>query len=55
MVLNGLLAAEMAAAIAGVLGLVITLTMLPETKGKSLEELSAEDEASLVAFAPASS
>jgi MFS transporter, PHS family, inorganic phosphate transporter len=39
---NGLLAAEMSAAIASILGLVITLTMLPETKGKSLEELSAE-------------
>jgi len=52
---HGLLAAEMAAAIASVLGLVITLTMLPETKGKSLEELSAEDEAGLVPGAPASS
>jgi hypothetical protein len=44
----------MAAAGASVLGLVITLTMLPETKGKSLEELSAEDEAGLVSGAPAS-
>ena len=52
---NGRLAAEMAAAIASVLGLVITLTMLPETKGKSLEELSAEEEAGLVAGAAASS
>ena len=38
---NGLMAAEAAAAIASVLGLIVTLTMLPETKGKSLEELSA--------------
>jgi MFS transporter, PHS family, inorganic phosphate transporter len=43
----------MAAAIASVLGLIVTLTMLPETKGKSLEELSAEEEAGLVAV-PAS-
>jgi MFS family permease len=37
---NGLLAAELAAAIVSVLGLVVTVLMLPETKGKSLEELS---------------
>jgi MFS family permease len=37
-----LLGAESAAAIVSVLGLVITLTMLPETKGKSLEEISGE-------------
>lgn len=37
---NGLFAAELAAAIASVVGLVVTLWMLPETKGKSLEELS---------------
>ena len=37
-----LLGAESAAAIASVLGLLVTLTMLPETKGKSLEELSSE-------------
>jgi MFS family permease len=41
---NGLFAAEMAAAIVSVLGIIVTLTMLPETKGKSLEELSAADE-----------
>jgi MFS transporter, PHS family, inorganic phosphate transporter len=40
---NGLLAAEMAAAIVSVLGIIVTLTMLPETKGQSLEELSADD------------
>jgi MFS family permease len=38
---NGLLAAESGAAIASVLGLLVTLIMLPETKGRSLEELSA--------------
>lgn len=37
-----LLGAESAAAIVSVLGLVVTLTMLPETKGKSLEEIEAE-------------
>jgi PHS family inorganic phosphate transporter-like MFS transporter len=36
---NGLLAAESAAALACVIGLVVTLTMLPETKGKSLEAI----------------
>jgi MFS family permease len=39
---KGLLGAESAAAIASFAGLVVTLTMLPETKGKSLEELSSE-------------
>jgi len=39
---KGLLAAESAAAIASVLGLLITIFTLPETKGKSLEELSTE-------------
>ena len=34
--------AESAAAIASMLGLVATWLMLPETKGKSLEELSSE-------------
>jgi PHS family inorganic phosphate transporter-like MFS transporter len=39
---NGLLAAaEMAAAVVSVLGIVVTVTMLPETKGHSLEELAA--------------
>jgi hypothetical protein len=28
---------------ASVLGLIVTLTMLPETKGKSLEAISSED------------
>lgn len=39
---NGLMAAEAAAAISSVIGLVLTLALLPETKGKSLEELSME-------------
>jgi MFS family permease len=39
---HGLPAAEAAAAAVSVLGLAVTLTMLPETKGKSLEELSSE-------------
>ena len=37
-----LLAAESAAAIVSVLGLLTTAFLLPETKGKSLEELSGE-------------
>jgi MFS transporter, PHS family, inorganic phosphate transporter len=37
---HGLLAAESAAAVICVLGLIVTATMLPETKGKTLEELS---------------
>jgi predicted Na+-dependent transporter len=39
---HGLLAAESGAAIVSVLGLITTLVMLPETKGKSLEELASE-------------
>ena len=39
---NGLLAAESAAAIASLLGIVVTVWMLPETKGLSLEELARE-------------
>jgi MFS family permease len=39
---KGLLGAESAAAIASALGLAVTLTMLPETKGKSLEEIESE-------------
>ncbi|HLH12610.1 MAG TPA: MFS transporter [Methylovirgula sp.] len=42
---HGLFSAELAAAIASIFGIVVTLTMLPETKGKSLEELSAETSA----------
>jgi MFS family permease len=37
---NGLPAAEGAAAIVSCLGLIVTIFLLPETKGKSLEELS---------------
>src|SRR5580658_8471565 len=36
---HGLLAAESGAAIVSILGLIVTLTMLPETKGKSLEAI----------------
>jgi len=39
---HGLLSAESGAAIVSVLGLITTLTLLPETKGKSLEELAEE-------------
>ncbi len=39
---GGLFAAELAAAIVSVLGIAVTVFMLPETKGKSLEELSRE-------------
>jgi MFS transporter, PHS family, inorganic phosphate transporter len=39
---RGLIAAEAMAAGACVIGLVATLALLPETKGKSLEELSEE-------------
>jgi MFS transporter, PHS family, inorganic phosphate transporter len=39
---RGLLAAESAAAIVCVLGAIVTWFLLPETKGKSLEELSQE-------------
>lgn len=39
---GGLFLAELAAAIVSLLGIVVTWFMLPETKGKSLEELSAE-------------
>jgi MFS family permease len=39
---HGLMAAEGAAAIVSLLGLTVTIFLLPETKGKSLEELSDE-------------
>ena len=39
---KGLLAAESAAAIVSILGAIVTWFMLPETKGKSLEELTHE-------------
>jgi MFS family permease len=38
---HGLLTAESGAAIASILGLLVTVAMLPETKGRTLEELSA--------------
>jgi PHS family inorganic phosphate transporter-like MFS transporter len=44
MSLGGLTAAEAAAATVSVLGAIVTLTMLPETKGKSLEEPNPETE-----------
>jgi hypothetical protein len=37
-----LLGAESAAAIASVLGLLVTIALLPETKGKSLEAIEME-------------
>lgn len=37
---HGLLSAELTAAIVSVCGIVVTLLMLPETRGKSLEELT---------------
>jgi MFS family permease len=40
---RGLPAAELAAAGVSVLGIIVTLVLLPETKGKSLEELSGEE------------
>src|ERR1700723_2562240 len=39
---HGLLAAEGAAAIVSIFGVIVTIFLLPETKGKSLEELSEE-------------
>lgn len=41
-----LLGAESAAALFSLLGLIVTWTMLPETKGRSLEDISGENEAS---------
>ena len=40
---RGLLSAELAAAIASVIALVVTVFMLPETKGKSLEEIENDE------------
>ena len=48
---HGLFSAELAAAIVSVLGLVTTLALLPETKQRSLEELSGEDARGAVAEA----
>jgi MFS family permease len=42
---HGLMAAEGAASIVSILGLTVTVFLLPETKGKSLEELSVEPSA----------
>lgn len=42
---NGLFAAEAAAAAVSILGAIVTLTLLPETKGRSLEELNPEETA----------
>jgi nitrate/nitrite transporter NarK len=39
---KGLLGAESVAALVSLLGIAITVAMLPETKGKSLEELNSE-------------
>jgi len=47
---RGLFAPELAAAIVSVLGIVVTLMLLRETKGKSLQELSIDDEADTRAF-----
>jgi hypothetical protein len=42
-------AAESAAAIVSILGLIVTLALLPETKGLSLEELSTPAESAAAA------
>ena len=46
---KGLVAAEGAAAIVSLLGLTVTLFLLPETKGKSLEEISGDTSAEKMA------
>ena len=50
---GGLHLAEGVAALVSLLGLVVTIFMLPETKGMSLEELTEEDTARPPAVAPA--
>jgi MFS transporter, PHS family, inorganic phosphate transporter len=50
---HGLLSAELAAAIVSLLAIMVTLWFLPETKGKSLEELSAEETAKQHVFGAA--
>jgi MFS family permease len=50
---NGLTTAELGAAIASVLGLAVTVWMLPETTGRSLEDLSAAPGVSQPRPAPA--
>ncbi|MBV9245781.1 MAG: MFS transporter, partial [Methylobacteriaceae bacterium] len=45
---HGLLSAELAAVAVSILGLIVTLWMLPETKGRSLEELSLHEEGGAV-------
>jgi MFS family permease len=49
---GGLFAAESMAAVVSVLGILVTVFMLPETKGKSLEELSASEARSIGVAAP---
>lgn len=49
---TGLTAAESVAAVVSTLGIAVTLTMLPETKGKSLEELNEEAQEGTVCAAP---
>jgi MFS family permease len=44
---HGLPAAEGAAAVVSVLGLIVTIFLLPETKGKSLEEISDQPSAAV--------
>lgn len=50
---NGLTAAESVAAVVSALGIAVTLFMLPETKGKSLEELNEEAQSGTTCAAPA--
>jgi MFS family permease len=50
---NGLPAAETAAAIVSVLGAIVTYFLLPETKGKTLEELNEDAQSGTECDAPA--